>query len=121
MKFDIEKSKRVQELKQLAGDICNHYVFTSYHIAEDKMDEMFTIVYPIMFAGTDFKDKIDRDEVGLVYEYMNKADDKKRWVDGYPTFSSFQYLLKDESEMLRGYVNEIMFAKKKDIADDKEV
>lgn len=120
MKFDVEKSKKVMWLKQLAEDICNHYVFTSHHIPEAKMGEMFTVVYPIMLAGDVFKAKIDRDEVGLIYEYMKNAEAKDKWVDGYPVFSSFQYLLKEDAELLRGYVNTIMSAKKKDMANGKE-
>ena len=107
MEFDEEKSKRIMKLKKLATDICKHFVFTSYHIPEAKMDEMLCVVYPILFADKIFKAKINRDEIGFIYEYMKNADEKSKWVDGYPTFSSFQYLLKEDTELLRGYVNAI--------------
>lgn len=120
MEFDSEKAKHILELKQLASDICKHYVFTSYHIPEKKMDEMFTVVYPIFTSSNEFKHKLNRDEIGFIYEYMDKADDKGKWVDGYPTFKSFQWLDKKDAELLRGFVNGIMAKKKKVKATEME-
>lgn len=111
MEFDVENAKRILKLKTLASDMCNHYVFTSYHIPEAKADAVFQLVFPVAFAGKDFKDRVANDDIGLIYEYMNKARDKSEWVDGIPTFNSFQVLTKAEADMVRGFVNAIMAEK----------
>jgi len=113
MKFDTEKAKRMLELKQLASDMCNHYVFTSYHIPEKKVHEMLCVVFPLLFASEKIKGKIARDEVGLIYEYMNKALPKSGWVDGIPVFKSFQWLDKKDTQTVRDLVNAIVSEKEK--------
>ena len=110
MEFDEGKARHIMMLKQLAKDICEHLVFTSYHIPEKKMNEMLCVVFPILFANKVIKDKIET-EAGLVYEYMDKARPESDWAEGYPTFESFSWLNKEDTELVRGFVNELVKGK----------
>ena len=111
MRFDQNKAKHIIALKELASDIFAGYVFTDHHINESRMKDMFGIVFPVLFASKEVKDKLEN-ETGLVYEYMSESLPKSDWVDGYPVFKSFRFLSKEDAELVRGFVNGLVAEKK---------
>ncbi len=89
--------KTDQELKQLAIDIYDNKVFTDRHIREGESAHRIAVIFMPIALGA-FKTKEEIDDLGLIYEYYDKAS--PRAINGYPSFFSFNTLTKAECEIM---------------------
>jgi hypothetical protein len=87
--------KTDKELRQLAKRVVNREIFISNQ--SDVIQMSFLV---LALAGPD---QIPED-VGAVYEEMSKAG--PRSINGYPCFFSCQFLTREETKLVVGYINE---------------
>jgi len=92
--LDLFKPKSIpslseQEIGQLAKDIAMNLVFTSDHVRREERDNILGMVFmPIALGGLSDLSEEARKDVGMVYEYYDKAG--PRSINGYPIFFSFR-------------------------------
>jgi len=87
-----------QELKKLAVEIFEGRVFTNRHCNEHELTSVFM---PLVFGAFENKTKNERDDIGLIYEYVDKA--MPMAINGKPTFASMRYLDKRKTEVMFKY------------------
>lgn len=85
------ENQKPEELEKLAWDIVGGQVYTDRHCPENLIVSVFM---PMMFV----EDKSFFDDVGLVYEYMDKAG--PRSINGQPMFMSMRCLNKADTKIL---------------------
>jgi len=101
-----------KELKKLAKDIYDGLVFTDRHLAasdeytlEDFGRDMLIVFRPLsMFNDRQLQD-IKDNKPSMFYEYIDKASGFND--AGLPIFMSFQFLIKEEEELLQKFYNEL--------------
>ncbi len=91
--------KTTEQIAQLAIDMQAGKVFTDRQV-RNKSD-MPIVFMPLLFADQDMLD--DMKDVGIVYEYMDKAG--PRSLNGMPIFMSFKMLHKDDLQILQDKYN----------------
>ena len=103
----MEKLNRMKEedLKQLALDMHKGLIFTDTQIGQPNMLAM--VFMPLAFMSVDKKWV---DQVGLIYEYLDKAG--PRSVNGMPTFMSMRIVPKTDLPLLIEYVKKYEKAEK---------
>lgn len=87
------------ELRKLAMDIHDGKVFTSGNIQNPSDLPMVFMV--IALGGFANLSKEEAENIGLIYEYMDKAG--PRSINGNPCFMSCRTLTKKETERLNQY------------------
>lgn len=96
-------AERKAALVKVAEDILDNKIFTSNHVAEQNM---VTMVFPILsFLDKKMLTKMQKDDVVLMYEYMDKAG--PRGVNGYPMFFSCRFLTRSEATEMWSYYNKM--------------
>lgn len=95
--------KTDEELKQLAMDIYKEKVFTNFNINPEEMNSTFM---PLCLMVDEEIEKFKEKKPTLIYEYMNSS--ASRSVNGHPVFFSFQYLVKEEHEIMAKYYNKFI-------------
>ena len=81
-----------KELKQIAWDIHSSKIFCDLMIRESEKVRMIpTIFLPMVFMDTEDLAKFVESDVGMLYEYMDKAG--PRSINGYPQFLAFLILV----------------------------
>lgn len=101
-----------EQLYQLAKDYSEGKVFSNLQIKDGDERLMLIIFMPLALSTTDLSDGT----YCLVYEYLDKSN-TKRGINGYPTFSSCNFLTKEEFKIFRDYTNKII-AKNKTIKEE---
>lgn len=96
------------ELRQIAQDILEEKIFTNRHISPRDNNLIGTIFMVLMFGGAE---QIDPDDVGMIFEYYNKAC--KTAVNGYPIFSSCALLNKRDTKKVWEYYEKFKVAREK--------
>lgn len=98
-KTRMKKLKRMkkEDLKQLACDMNKGLVFTDRQIQQPHM--VTSVFMPLIFIEADKK---WFDQIGLVYEYFDKAG--PRAINGMPTFMSMRVVPKEDVPILLEYV-----------------
>jgi len=81
-------SRPRKDLKKLAVDIVEDRVITDRHLSD--RNNMHLLDHVFMPLGLGGLEDVDPDDVGLIYEYYDKA--LPRGINGYPMFLSM-YLL----------------------------
>ena len=91
-----------KELKEIAKDVVENKIFTDWHIREFEFKATAPMVFmPLMFLE---KEQVEgMKDAGMVYEYYDKAG--PRSINGYPIFMSMRVLHKDQSELLKKYMD----------------
>lgn len=101
-----KQSLTYKEAKKLAMEIYTGSVFTDRHIrSSDHGDPMLMtcIFMPLVFMS---KEQIEEmKDVGMIYEYMSQAG--SRSINGYPIFSSFRRLSKQDTDKVMQLYREI--------------
>lgn len=89
-------SKTPEEIKSIAFALLNNSIFTDRHISQDEPHMLGSIFMPLALGA--FKDLTEEEvqNIGLIYESLDKAG--PRAINGYPSFFSFQYLDKTDSD-----------------------
>jgi hypothetical protein len=90
-----------EELKQLAKDLLDDKIFTDAHIREGDDSLLGSIFMPIIFIDQKQRDKMEAECVSVLFEYYSKAG--PRSINGYPMFTSMNYMTKDEWEKVFNY------------------
>lgn len=94
--WDNKPRKTEEEIKTLALDFHAGKVYTDRHLSDP--NAVMQVFMPIVMGGLKDVSEDDMMQIGLIYEYLEKAD--PRSVNGMPTFRSFQYLHKDDVSLL---------------------
>jgi len=90
-----------EELKQLAKDMLADKIFTNAHIREGDDKLLGSIFMPIMLMDQEQRDKLEAENVNLLFEYYTEAG--PRSINGYPSFMTMKYMTKDEWEKVYNY------------------
>lgn len=102
-KKSVAPLKTDSELRQLALDIVEGRVFTSWDLPTEGT------MYAAIFVALDMLTRRQmlhlETHAGLIYEYRNKAASKG--INGYPMFFSFQWLRKAETALVADYIREL--------------
>lgn len=85
--------KTDEELRQIAVDIYDGKIFTSQHLSESEQNLMPMVFMPLALMDRETFKSLS--EVGMVYEYLDKAG--PRSVNGCPSFFSMHTLTSDET------------------------
>lgn len=107
--MDVKKKKQKNEknLKQLAIDIQAGRVFTSQHIPEARRGTDISLVFmPLAFMKKKDIEKLQEQEVEVVYEYLEKNTSKMA-INGMPMFGSCGFLTKQEWKTVVEYIAKI--------------
>lgn len=91
-----------EELKQIAVDLLAGRIFTDRHFrSTEEWQSLIRSVFMVLaFMETDaLKDM--GDHCAMIFEYFDKAG--PRSINGYPSFMSFQIILKTEIDRLFQY------------------
>jgi len=104
----MEKLNRMKEedLKQLALDMHKGLVFTDTQI-QQPADMLVAVFMPLAFISINKKWV---DQVGLIYEYLDKAG--PRSINGMPTFMSMRIVPRADLPVLIEYVKKYEEAEK---------
>lgn len=90
-------SMKPEEIKQLATDIFLNKVFTSRHIAPQEAASTVGMVFiPLALGGLSNCSKSYIKDIGMMYEYLDKAG--PRAINGYPIFTSVRLASLKDSE-----------------------
>jgi hypothetical protein len=93
------------ELRKLAVDLRAGQVFTSAHVPADQQDALPMVFMPIALGGLRQLTKKELDDVGLIYEYLDKAG--PRAINGFPSFFSMHFLNKDDARQLGAIIKKL--------------
>lgn len=97
------------DLRMLAIDLADGNVFTNCHL--DNPDQIASHFIPLGLGAFDKKTKKEISDIGMIYEYNNKA--LPMACNGKPMFISFSYLNKEDTLKLHAYYKEIKALKEK--------
>lgn len=89
------------ELKQIAIDIVDGKIFSSLSIKNPS--ELGFIFMPLALGAFSEKTKEEIEDVGILYEYMSESS---RTINGNPSFLSFRFLSKKDSETVISLIKE---------------
>lgn len=94
------------ELKQLAADIVDGKVFTDRNLSDFQIadGEMVNVFPRFALEGRPIIKDIEKSEIALVYEYIDKASAKSKENGNLPTFNSYQILTQQETEKLSNFI-----------------
>jgi hypothetical protein len=95
-----------EELKQLAVDIHGGRVFTDTMLSTP--EEGISVFMPLSLMNEEQKDAFIKENPVFLFEYLNKAGPMA--VNGKPIFFSFQFLVKEELEILRDIYKKLVEA-----------
>lgn len=99
------------ELRELAQGIAEGRVFTDWHLHTDTEIDLLQIIFmPLALMSEDQFESFKAKEPYLLYEYMSAA--LPRGINGYPVFTSIQYLTKQETEIMSDYLRKYQDMKK---------
>lgn len=111
-----------QDIRQLASDIVDGRVFTSWHIAKEDLGNLGMIFMPLLFMSArdkaedetehDYLKRLDEAEknkenartAAMFYEFLDQAG--LRCINGYPMFMSLKMLRQEDAEPLRQAIRE---------------
>lgn len=91
-------NKPIEFLTQLAKDIAMNLVFTDRHIRPGDDHHIGMIFMPICMGAFADTTPEYRQDVGLMYEYYDKAG--PRSMNGYPLFFSFAYCSQHDAKIV---------------------
>jgi len=92
-----------EELKRLAIDVHAGRIFTNLDVPDGMT---LDLVFPgLIFLDDEQRQKLRDEKPYLLFEYMTKAGPMS--INGFPTFTSFQWLRMEETEKLLDYVMKI--------------
>lgn len=94
--------KTKEELNQIALDIVEGKIFTSCQVKDFALVK--SVFMPLMFLKSEDVEELIQEECELFYEYLSEAG--SHGINGYPTFMSAQYLVKDEVEYVNAKIAE---------------
>lgn len=94
-----KRMKTDEELYQIATDMLEDKVFTSYQIPEYALSNLTMIFMPLLFMDEKQKKAMKRHKASMFYEYYTEAGNRS--VNGYPIFMSMRYINIDDSTRLR--------------------
>ena len=100
--------KTEQELKQIAKDLYAGRIFTNLHLQPSEQESLlFSVFMPLVFIRKETKGgkKFFEDEPSMIYEYVDRAGPMA--INGYPIFTSFQYLTEEEHQKMIGYYSKV--------------
>ena len=103
---------KTADLKQLAVDIFEGKVFTSWMIRKQDFPNSVSMVFmPLIFAEKESLQDMTKQGIVELYEYMDKA--LPRSVNGYPCFMSFRGLKKEDCLALTKHMKKLEKAREK--------
>lgn len=93
-----------EELKQVAVDIYDGKIFSDRHFSSpEEAQSLISVVFMPLGMGA-LKTKKQVADLGLVYEYFDKAG--PRAVNGFPMFMSCRFLNKADAKKMFGFFEE---------------
>jgi hypothetical protein len=100
------------ELKQIAIDIVEGKIYTSMHYSMNQgtLRGIERVFLPLAF-GAGKKFPIPLEELGLLYEQVSRAT--SLMSNGEPTFLSFNYLTREQTDEVMDYYNSYLELKEK--------
>jgi len=90
--------KTEDELVKLVIDITTGKIFTLFHLPRKKLHLLPKVFLPLSVPSDEFSVYFKEKEIVFFYEYMELA--AKVSINGYPVFTSFNTLNKDDTEAL---------------------
>jgi hypothetical protein len=87
-----------EQLLTFVKDFLAGQIFTSAQ-AQRGAPDMGMIFMPLIFGALEGWEEKDIREIGILYEYLHKAG--PRAVNGYPMFTSFRMMHRDDWERCR--------------------
>jgi hypothetical protein len=105
--------KSKAELKQLAVDISDGRVFTSFQVRNDI--DLPTVFMPLVFLTE--KQYEEMGEIYMIYEYEGK-ELQGRYINGMPIFFSMNILNKEDTEYVMEEVQKLNEFKKAYMEDE---
>ena len=96
--------KTDEELKRIAVDLYDGKIFSDRHFRSlEETHSLISLVFlPLVFGALKSKEQFA--DLGLVYEYFDKAG--PRAMNGYPMFTSCCFLDKVETKKMFGFFEE---------------
>ncbi len=91
-----------EQLKQLAIDIHAGNVYTDMHIQD--MSDLPSVFTPIILGAFNGETKESLKELGMVYEYLDKAG--PRSINGLPSFFSMKVLSIEQANKVKAFHDE---------------
>jgi hypothetical protein len=96
-------TKTEDEIKQIAKDLFHGKIFCDRHLKDGKdIEKVFAV---IALGGADCIPEEDRDDVGLIYEYLDKSSPVG--INGKPMFFSFNYINKNDTLKVFDYYEKL--------------
>jgi len=106
-----------EELKQFAVDLFEGKIFTSARIPEAEAATILPSVFmPLFFMDEDLRKDFVESKPVLVFEYLSKAG--PRSINGYPMFTSMQFLNEEEYNKMKITYDALLEAKKKVLEEE---
>ena len=92
------------ELKQIAVDLYDGKIFSDRHFSgPEETKNLISVVFMPLGMGV-FKTKKQVANLGMVYEYLDKAG--PRAINGFPMFISCRFLNKADAKKMFGFFEE---------------
>jgi len=98
-KDEIQKIKKLtdDEINALAEDIYRERIFTSNHIRQEDLENLLPSIFiPLVFAGKNGIEEIQKAAPGMIYEHLSEAGPIS--VNGYPIFFSFHLVSQEDAK-----------------------
>lgn len=102
------KQKSDTELKEIANGIISNEIFTSNHLIQmvkDPEDYILEVFIPLQFTDEEILSKMEYYDISLFYEYLENQSGTL--PNGYPIFSTVQFLTIKEHHKVNSYVKEL--------------
>lgn len=96
VKESVYVPKSDAELKQLAMDLYDGKIFCDRQVKNQS--DLSMVFMPIVFGAFADKTEEEVNDIGLIFEYMDKA--MPRGINGMPCFGSCRILPKSETEKM---------------------
>jgi hypothetical protein len=105
-----------EQLKQIATMLQAGQLFTDRHIREGEVDILPSVFMPLVFMTEEQTREMRQADVTLIFEEISKAG--PRCINGYPMFTSFQSLTREEHKRVMFYYKRLDEALKAAVKDD---
>ncbi len=96
------------ELKRLAVDIVGGLVFTDRHLSDIQLADghIKKVFLPLMLNNMYTPEHIQRGEVAMIYEYLDKSGKTHNDNSGLPAFATINILSQAEVSKLSDYIQQ---------------
>lgn len=97
-----------EELMQLAKDITNDKVFSTFDCPDCGKEKLCEIFKAFKFLGKNDFDWFYQNDIVFFYQYREEAD-ADITEEGWPTFTGFKFLDRDDGYRLKNFLSILKF------------